>query len=82
LNGGDRGRADALTCHWGVGKVGKIPSSLLHMLAKNLAAAEADHVIVKTEKGSSSALAKKPFDAQRFAALGETPQCRQHLRDY
>jgi hypothetical protein len=52
------------------------------MLAKNLAAAEADHVIVKTEKGSSSALAKKPFDAQRFAALGETPQCRQHLRDY
>jgi hypothetical protein len=41
------------------------------MLAKNLAAAEADHVIVKTEKGSSSALAKKPFDAQDLQLLAK-----------
>jgi hypothetical protein len=79
---GDRCRADALIFHWGVGKAGKIRSFLLHMLAEYLAAAEAYHVIDKTGKGGSSALAKTPFDAQDFAALGETPRCRQHLGDY
>ena len=47
------------------------------MLAENLVAAEAGHVIDKAKEGGSA-----PFDAQDFAALGETPQCRQHSRDY